>query len=92
MQEYSQMQEKSQNTQRKSHPLRSLYSYKVKYSIFADKITLKTSEMKTEMYQTPAVQTLEMQLGGILCASDIANIETGASWGLEDGSDINFIL
>lgn len=48
--------------------------------------------MKTKIYQTPEVRTLEMLQEGILCASDIANTETGASWGLEDGSDINFIL
>ena len=46
--------------------------------------------MKKKIYQTPEVMTLELQQEGILCASDTAAAGTGASWGTEDGSDVDF--
>ncbi|MBR2608657.1 MAG: hypothetical protein IKC68_02900 [Bacteroidales bacterium] len=48
--------------------------------------------MKTKIYQTPEVQTLEMLQEGILCGSDKANAGTGASWGVENGDDVDFNL
>jgi len=48
--------------------------------------------MKTKIYQTPEIQTLEMLHEGILCGSDTANAATGANWGVEDGSDVGFNL
>lgn len=48
--------------------------------------------MEKKSYKSPEIETLALQQEGILCASDELRSVTGASWGTEDGSGVEFIL
>lgn len=47
--------------------------------------------MEKKSYMSPEIETLALQQEGILCASDELSV-TGASWGTEEGSGVEFIL
>lgn len=48
--------------------------------------------MEKKSYKSPEIETLALQQEGILCASDELRSVTGASWGTDDDSDVEFIL
>lgn len=49
--------------------------------------------MKKTIYQVPAIEVIVLQQEGILCGSDTASFNTGASWELDDlGTGEGFIL